>query len=33
VNHRDSLIAILSGVQRSGDARGDCLVGCPHSKF
>jgi len=20
-------------VQRSGDARGDCLIGCPLSKF
>jgi len=22
-----------SGVQRSGDARGDCLIGCPPTKF
>jgi len=21
-----------SGVQRSGDARGDCLIGCPPTK-
>jgi len=20
-------------VQISGDARGDCLIGCPHTKF
>jgi len=23
------VISVLSGVQRSGDARGDCLIGCP----
>jgi len=25
--------AALSGVQRSSDARGDCLIGCPPTKF
>jgi len=25
--------ALHSGVQRSGDARGDCLIGCPPTKF
>jgi len=28
---RVKTIVTNSGVQRSGDARGDCLIGCPPS--
>jgi len=31
--HRSMHISASSGVQRSGDARGDCLIVCPTTKF
>jgi len=29
----ENVNTMASGVQRSGDARGDCLIVCPPTKF